>query len=173
MISLGQTGSDRSSKRSAWGYGDCIAIASLFLMTLRHWQEHRLYLALDTTVLWNRYCMIHLSGVCCGRAVPLLWRVLEHDSATVAFGEDQGMLRKARWLLRSHPDVMLLADRGFANYQLLCLLPPVLNHQSGNVSRAGIHPFSYPIYCSPTIEMAGSASVFSKRTSPSRSCSSR
>jgi len=25
----------------------------------------------DTTVLWNRYCMIHLSVVCCGRAVPL------------------------------------------------------------------------------------------------------
>jgi len=30
----------------------------------------RVYLALDTTVLWNRYCMIHLSVVCCGRAVP-------------------------------------------------------------------------------------------------------
>lgn len=25
--------------------------------------------------LWNRYCMLHLSVVCCGRAVPLLWRV--------------------------------------------------------------------------------------------------
>ena len=42
---------------------------------LRGWQNHRLYLALDTTVLWNRYCMIHLSVVCWGRAVPLLWRV--------------------------------------------------------------------------------------------------
>jgi len=30
----------------------------------------------------------------------LLWRVLEHNSATVAFGEYQGILRKARWLLR-------------------------------------------------------------------------
>jgi len=25
---------------------------------------------IDTTVLWDRYCMIHLSVVCCGRAVP-------------------------------------------------------------------------------------------------------
>jgi len=25
-------------------------------------------LILDTTVLWDRYCMIHLSVVCCGRA---------------------------------------------------------------------------------------------------------
>jgi hypothetical protein len=91
----------------------------LVLIALSRWQEHRLYLALDTTVLWGRYCMIHLSVVCCGRAVPLLWRVLEHGSATVAFGEYQGILRKARWLLRHHHDVMLLADRGFANHQLM------------------------------------------------------
>lgn len=48
--------------------------------------------------------------VCCGRAVPLLWRVLEHDSPTVAFGTYQLVLRKARWLLRQHRDLMLLAD---------------------------------------------------------------
>jgi len=65
------------------------------------------------TVLWNRYCMKHKSVVCCGRAVPLLWRVLAHGSATVAFKEYQPLLRKARWLLLKHPDVMLLADRGF------------------------------------------------------------
>jgi hypothetical protein len=67
----------------------------LVLVALSGWKSHRLYLALDTTVLWDRYCMIHLSVVCCGRAVPLLWRVLEHGSATVAFGEYKGVLRKA------------------------------------------------------------------------------
>lgn len=86
----------------------------LVLAALSGWQQHRLYLALDTTVLWDRYCMIHLSVVCCGRAVPLLWRVLEHGSATVAFKEYKVLLRKARWLLRHHGDVMLLADRGNA-----------------------------------------------------------
>ena len=91
----------------------------LVLAALSGWKPHRLYLALDTTVLWDRYCMIHLSVVCCGRAVPLLWRVLEHGSATVAFKEYKGMLRKARWLLRQHPDEMLLADRGFANHELM------------------------------------------------------
>ena len=40
-------------------------------------------------------------------------------SASVAFEEYSPLLRKARWLLRRHPDVMLLADRGFANHQLL------------------------------------------------------
>lgn len=91
----------------------------LVLGALQGWQGHRLYLALDTTVLWNRFCMIHLSVVCCGRAIPLLWRVLEHGSATVSFEEYQSLLRRARWLLRSHPDVMLLADRGFANHELM------------------------------------------------------
>ena len=94
----------------------------LVMAALSGWNHHRLYLALDTTVVWNRYCMIHLSVVCCGRAVPLLWRVLEHDSATVAFKEYQPLLRKARWLLRQHEDVMLLADRGFANHSLLAWL---------------------------------------------------
>lgn len=92
------------------------------LLSLQRWQTQRLYLALDTTVLWNRYCMIHLSVICCGRAVPLLWRVLEHSSATVAFAEYQPLLRRARWLLRQHPNIMLLADRGFANHELMSWL---------------------------------------------------
>lgn len=91
----------------------------LVLVALSGWKPHRLYLALDTTVLWDHYCMIHVSVVCCGRAVPLLWRVLEHGSATVAFREYKGVLRKARWLLRHHQDVMLLGDRGFANHELM------------------------------------------------------
>jgi hypothetical protein len=91
----------------------------LVLAALSGWKHQRLYLALDTTVLGDRFCMIHLSVVCCGRAVPLLWRVLEHGSATVAFEEYQPVLRRARWLLRHHHDVMLLADRGVANQQLM------------------------------------------------------
>lgn len=94
----------------------------LVMVALKDWQNHRLYLALDPTVLWNRCCMIHLSVVCCGRAIPLLWRVLEHGSATVAFREYQPLLRKAKWLLSHHPNVIMLADRGFANHNFLSWL---------------------------------------------------
>ena len=87
----------------------------LVMAALSQWQNRRLYLAIDTTVLWDKYCMIHVSVVCCGRAIPLLWDVLEHESATVAFSEYIPLLRKARWLLRKYPDVMLLADRAFAS----------------------------------------------------------
>ena len=46
----------------------------LVMAAISSWHERRLYLALDTTVLWNRYCMIHLSVICGGRAIPCLLR---------------------------------------------------------------------------------------------------
>ena len=94
----------------------------LAMAALSQWNNRRLYLAIDTTVLWDKYCMIHVSVVCCGRAIPLLWDVLEHESATVAFLEYIPLLRKARWLLRKYPDVMLLADRAFACHDLMAWL---------------------------------------------------
>ena len=58
-----------------------IKVKSLYLplviTAMSSWNGQRLYLALDTTVLWNRYCMIHLSVICGGRAVPFLWKVIE------------------------------------------------------------------------------------------------
>lgn len=91
----------------------------LIMAAISHWSNKRIYLALDTTVLWNQYCMIHLSIICGGRAIPFLWQVEEHQSATISFAVYRGLLRKASWLLRHHDDVMLLADRGFAHQELL------------------------------------------------------
>ena len=91
----------------------------LLLAAISTWKTERVYLALDTTVLWNRFCMIHLSLVCGERAVPLLWKVIEHPSAAIEFSEYRSLLRKAEVLLRDYSEVMLLADRGFANQDLL------------------------------------------------------
>ncbi|MEL7011449.1 MAG: transposase [Cyanobacteria bacterium J06588_4] len=89
------------------------------MAAIHDWTHQRVYLALDTTMLWNRYCIIHILVVCGGRAVPFLWKVLTHKSSTVAFREYKLMLRLAQKLLSNYPDVMLLADRGFANHQLI------------------------------------------------------
>ena len=94
----------------------------LVMAAISEWNEQRLYLAIDTTVLWNRYCMIHLSVICGGRAIPLMWKVMEHKSSTVAFKEYKLMLRLSHRLLFNYCDVMLLADRGFANHQLISWL---------------------------------------------------
>jgi len=59
----------------------------------------RVYLALDTTVLWDRYCMIHLSVVCCGRAVPCCgecWSTIARQLPSASTRDTA----KARWLLR-------------------------------------------------------------------------
>jgi len=50
---------------------------------------------------------------------PLLWRVLER--ATVAFKKYKPLLRKPVAAAAS-PNVMLLADRGFANHDLMSWL---------------------------------------------------
>jgi hypothetical protein len=91
----------------------------LVMAAISNWNQQRLYLALDTTMLWNRFCIIHISIVCGGRAVPFLWKVLAHKSSTVAFAEYKSMLKLSHRLLSSYPDLMLLADRGFANHELM------------------------------------------------------
>lgn len=100
-----------------------IKVAALYiplvLAAMSGWSTGRVYLGLDTTVLWNRYCMIHITVICGGRAVPLLWKVIEHKSASVEFSEYFPLLRKAHWLLRSYPDLMLLTDRGLANQAMV------------------------------------------------------
>ena len=85
----------------------------LVLKALREWNSPRLYLALDTTMLWNRFCIIHLSVIAAGRAVPLRWVVLEHPSATVAFEKVKPLLDQAEQDLKGFSDITLLADRGF------------------------------------------------------------
>jgi hypothetical protein len=92
------------------------------MAALSQWKNQRLSLAIDTTVLWDKYCMIHIAVVCCGRAIPLLWNVIEHESATVAFSDYERLLRKARWLLRGYSDKILLADRAFACHDLMAWL---------------------------------------------------
>ncbi len=73
----------------------------------------------STPLSGTRYDHIHLSIVCGGRAVPFLWKVLEHKSSTVAFEEYKLILRLAQLLLSGYSNIMLLADRGFGNHELV------------------------------------------------------
>ena len=93
----------------------------LILGAIQTWKEkgERLYLALDTTVLWNQYCFVYLAVVCGGRAVPLMWMGLEHGSASLAFDKYEPFLDRAKGYLQGFENIMLLADRGFANQLLI------------------------------------------------------
>jgi len=69
------------------------------------------------TVLWDR-CMIHLSVVCCGRAVPCCgecWSTIARQLPSASTKDTA----KSALATAPSPDVMLLADRGFANHDLM------------------------------------------------------
>jgi len=84
----------------------------LVLWAIQHWQNpgHALHLALDTTMLWNRFCVVVLSVVAHGRAISLLWQTLEHPSASVSASVSIALLENAD---------QLLADRAFPCDELL------------------------------------------------------
>jgi hypothetical protein len=93
----------------------------LILWAIEHWQNpgHTLHLALDTTMLWNRFCVVVVSVVAHGRAIPLLWQTLEHPSATVSASVSIALLEKADQLLAGFGAITLLADRAFPCDELL------------------------------------------------------
>ncbi|MGB5635005.1 MAG: transposase [Waterburya sp.] len=73
-------------------------------------------------------CSVLYAEEASARAVRFLWKVKEHKSATVAFSEYKIMLRLAHRLLSNYPDIMLLADRGFANHELMSWLQDISWH---------------------------------------------
>ena len=86
---------------------------------LSGWSDSILYLSFDTTMLWDTFCVIRLSVIYRGRAIPVIWRVLEHGSSSVRFIRYQDLLEKAsRWMPKGIK-VVFLADRGFVDHQLL------------------------------------------------------
>jgi Transposase DDE domain len=109
-----------------WLDNDKIDVLSLYgpLMqqALAEWGEQALYVALDPSMLWNTYCLIRLSVIYRGRAVPLVWCVLQHGSAQVGFEAYRELLDRAAWLLPRRCKVIFLADRGFADTDLMAHL---------------------------------------------------
>ena len=91
----------------------------LIEQALVSWMGQRVYVALDTSMLWNTYCMVRLSVIYRGRAVPLVWCVLEHGSATVAYEVYKELLDRAATLLPLACKVVFLADRGCADTKLM------------------------------------------------------
>jgi DDE family transposase len=94
----------------------------LIRQALQEWGTQTLYLALDTSLLWNQYCLIRLSVVYRGRAVPLVWEVIEHGSSSVPHAAYAALLESVPPLLPTGIKVVFLADRGFADTALCAQL---------------------------------------------------
>ncbi len=113
---------------SRWLHNQKIMVNDLYgpiiQSALTEWGESRLCLALDTSMLWNRFCLIQISIIYRGRAIPFVWKVLEHKSSTVGFADYKELLETAQSRLPLHfrGEVLFLADRGFADTQLMDFL---------------------------------------------------
>ena len=95
---------------------------SLVKTALFDWSESKLFLALDTSLFWDEYCLVRLSVVHKGRALPLIWRVMKHESASISFADYREMLKQAKVRLPESVKVILLADRGFVHTELMAML---------------------------------------------------
>jgi len=108
---------------SRWLYNSRINVqriySPLIAAALAKWDVSEMTLIEDTTMLWDEYCLIRLSIQYRGRAIPLVWRVLHHGSSSVRFEVYQGMLKRAARLVPTGVSVRFLADRGFADTQLM------------------------------------------------------
>jgi hypothetical protein len=76
---------------------------------------------LDSTSLWDRFVIVRVALIYRGRAVPLSWLVLEQASTSVAFETYQPILKDAARCLPTGCRVILLADRGFDDIDLMGL----------------------------------------------------
>lgn len=76
-------------------------------------------LTLDTSVLWDEFCLVEVCLTWGGRSLTLAQTVLKHGSATVSFETYQPVLERAKGVLPESVSVTLLADRGFVHGDLI------------------------------------------------------
>lgn len=85
----------------------------LLRYVLQAFEHESVTLTLDTSVLWDHFCLIEVCLVWGGRSLTLSQQVLSHASATVGFEHYEPVLAAAQDLLPDECRVTLLADRGF------------------------------------------------------------
>lgn len=76
-------------------------------------------LTLDTSMLWDQFCLVEVCFVWGGRSFTVAQVVLEHGSAMVGFEQYQPLLERAKQVLPPAVQVTLLADRGFEHAALV------------------------------------------------------
>jgi hypothetical protein len=86
---------------------------------LKAWAGMAMTLTLDTSMLWDEYCLIEVCLAWGGRSFPLAQKVMKHGSATVAFADYCSVLDAAEAVLPPNCQITLLADRGFEHGELI------------------------------------------------------
>jgi hypothetical protein len=96
-----------------------IFYAPLVKQVLKAWTGMGMTLTLDTSMLWDNYCLIEVCLAWGGRSFPLAQKVIEHGSTTVAFADYVLVLEAALVVIPKNCTITLLADRGFEHGELI------------------------------------------------------
>jgi hypothetical protein len=100
-----------------------IAVDRFYVPLVQHflqsWAGEAMTLVLDTSMLWDQYCLIEVTLAWGGRSIVIAQRVLEHGSATVGFTDYRPVLESALAVLPPNAQVTFLADRGFEHGDLI------------------------------------------------------
>ncbi len=93
----------------------------IILTALKNWGSNEVKIALDTSMLFEDYCMIRVVLLYRGRGVTLAWEVIEHGSASVDLKQLLNVLDETSIILKKADiqKVTLIADRGFADTDLM------------------------------------------------------
>ncbi len=123
IVSRAQFAQSSQRRFERWLHNRRIPVLALYGALVRaalaDFPDRRVYYpALDTTMLWETYCVVYVGLVYRGRMIPLAWKVMEHPSASVAFADYRGLLVLLRRALAGRK-VHLLADRGFVHRELM------------------------------------------------------
>ncbi len=89
-------------------------------MAFVNWKGHKIYLALDSSSLWDEFVLVRVAVIYRGRALPLSWVILKQQSTMVAFEKYKHILKEAAAILPYGCPLILLADRGFDDNDLFC-----------------------------------------------------
>jgi Transposase DDE domain len=123
VCSKAQIAQSTQRRLSRWVNNPRINPAKLYSPVVKavfaNWRDSEIYLSFDTSMLWDEYCIIRICVVHLGRAIPVGWRVLKHKSSSVKIDTYQDLLKRISKLLPVTAKVILLADRGFANAELI------------------------------------------------------
>ncbi|MEL6606218.1 MAG: transposase [Cyanobacteria bacterium J06614_10] len=91
----------------------------LLAQFIAEFEGESLVLTLDTSILWDTFCLIEVCLAWGGRSITLAQTVIRHGSATVGFETYRRVLEAAQTVLPAGAQVTLLADRGFEHGELM------------------------------------------------------
>ena len=91
----------------------------VFRYAMQKWTQTPIFLALDTTMLYDRFCCVRISMIYMNRAIPVAWHVLEHDSSSIKYKYYAHLFEQVAVLLPKEVEIFFLADRGFVCKDLM------------------------------------------------------